>query len=370
MLKNHINSFFSNDASAIGLILTLLGLWGCLAVYNTRIYEAEPYNFVARQLLWVFVGLIVYIISYKIPFQYYKKYVIVLSLLFFVPLMIVSSLGNSVNGMSGWFVFQIQNFPIFIQPSELAKPAYILCISFVCFRFKIGFTKFTVLLIVSIIWIIPIIMEPDFGTALVYFAGFIIVYWIGEGKKRYLAVIFAIAIISAIVIVMKEPYVLKRIYGFLFPLEDPTGSGWHILQFRHAIARGGLQGVGFGKAVWSNSYLPLSHSDSIFSSLAETLGFIGTLPIIIGFLLLIYLTFTLAFKSKDYFIFLFSCSLVSVITFQAFLHISVNVGLLPPTGITLPLISYGGSSLVSTMLGFGILLSAAKYTAHNKSKLS
>jgi cell division protein FtsW (lipid II flippase) len=131
------------------------------------------------------------------------------------------------------------------------------------------------------------------------------------------------------------------------------------MQFRYAMAKGGLDGAGLGKAVWSNNYLPLSHTDSIFSSLAETLGFIGVLPIMIGFILLLYLTFSLALRAKDSFILLFSCGLVSLITFQAFLHISVNVGLLPPTGVTLPLLSYGGSSLVSTMLGFGMLISAA-----------
>ena len=211
-----------------------------------------------------------------------------------------------------------------------------------------------------LLWILPVILEPDFGTAIIYFAGFVIVYWIGGGKKRYLAAIFIFGFISSIIVILTNPYVLQRILGYLFPLSDPYGSGWHSMQFRYAMARGGLEGAGLGKAVWSNTYLPLSHTDSIFSSLAETLGFIGVLPVLIGFILLIYLTFTLALHSKDRFVVLFSCSLVSLITFQAFLHIGVNVGLLPPTGVTLPLLSYGGSSLVTTMLGFGMLISAAK----------
>ena len=157
---------------------------------------------------------------------------------------------------------------------------------------------------------------------------------------------------------LAKPYVLKRFMGYLFPLHDPYGSGWHIMQFRYAMARGGVEGTGLGKAIWSSSYLPLSHTDSIFSSLTESLGFIGIIPILISFILLIYLTFYFALQAKSRLIALFSYSFVATVVFQAFLHISVNVGFFPPTGITFPLISYGGSSLIATMFGFGILLSA------------
>jgi cell division protein FtsW (lipid II flippase) len=359
-IKKTVHSIFDSDRISIGIILGLLGLWGCVAVYNAKIYEPYSFYFVIRQLLWVLLGITIYFISSKIPFKFYKKNALWFALLFWLPLMLVLVWGDNVNGMNGWFVFHYHSQPIYIQPAELAKPAYILCICYICYRNRPAFDKFILMLIICLLWIFPVVLEPDFGTAIIYFAGFIIVYWVGGGKKRYLTIILILGIISSIVVVLTKPYVLQRVLGFLFPSIDPYGAGWHTMQFRYSMARGGLEGAGLGKAIWSNAYLPLSHTDSIFSSLTETLGFIGVLPILIGFVLLVYLTFTLALRAKDSFVVLFSCSLVSLITFQAFLHIGVNVGLIPPTGVTLPLLSYGGSSLTSTMLGFGILISAAK----------
>ncbi len=366
--KKIIHKFFESYIAPIGLILGLLGLWGCIAVYNARIYEPHPFYFVIRQLIWVLTGLVIYFISSQIPFKFYIKNTLWLALLFWIPLVLVAFLGIKVNGMTGWFLISYYPQPIYIQPAELAKPAYILFMCYVSIYYKFAFKKFIFMFLACLIWIVPIILEPDFGTAVIYIAGFVIVYWVGGGKKRYIAAIFAFGIIFSIIVILANPYVLHRVTGYLFPLSDQYGAGWHTMQFRYAMARGGLEGAGLGKAIWSNAYLPLSHTDSIFSSLTETLGFIGVLPILIGFMLLVYLTFTLAFRTKDHFVVLFTCSLVSLITFQAFLHISVNVGLLPPTGVTLPLISYGGSSLVSTMLGFGIIISAAKSESLNKDR--
>ena len=365
VIRKKLRLSFSYETIMIGAILGLLGLWGCIAVYNSKFYDQNPWFFVYRQLLWVLIGLVVYFISSKVPFDFYKKNVLWISALFWLPMVLVIFFGHRVNGMSGWFVLCHVPQPVYIQPAELAKPAYVLCLCYMCSKFQNEPKKILFMLVTCLLWVVPIILEPDFGTAFIYFGGFVIVYWIGGGKKRYLTTIFILGIIFSIAVIITNPYILERLWGFLFPLNAPYGAGWHTMQFRYAMARGGLEGAGLGKAIWSSAYLPLSHTDSIFSSLTESLGFMGVLPVLIGFVLLIYLTFSLAFHSKNRFVILFCCSLVSLITFQAFLHISVNVGLFPPTGVTLPLLSYGGSSLISTMLGFGILMSAA----HSNNKL-
>ncbi len=358
MIRKTIENFLDSDTKTIGLILGLLGICGCIAVYNAKIYDSNPFYFVLRQFLWVLIGLIIYFTASRINFKFYKKNIIFIIAIFWIPLIAVSFFGEKVNGMNGWFILSHNPLPIYVQPAELAKPAYILFLCWLCCKIKNHFKKFIYLSIGCISWILPIVIEPDFGTTLIYFAGFIIVLWLCGGKKRYFIFIFILALLASLTIMFLKPYVLRRFMGYLFPLHDPYGSGWHIMQFRYAMARGGLEGTGLGKAIWSSTYLPLSHTDSIFSSLTESLGLIGIIPILISFVLLIYLTFSLALQAKSRFVALFACSLVSVVVFQAFLHISVNVGFFPPTGITFPLVSYGGSSLIATMLGFGILLSA------------
>jgi cell division protein FtsW len=158
----------------------------------------------------------------------------------------------------------------------------------------------------------------------------------------------------------KKAYLLSRITGFLDPGADPFGSGWHILQFNYAVARGGLFGSGWGNCLWANSYLPLSYSDSSFAALAEALGFIGSAPVIVGFGLLAWFAFRISAVSHDPFKKLFISSMMFMIVIQALMHISVNTGMMPPTGITLPLFSYGGSSLLSTMIAAGMIISAAE----------
>ena len=349
----------STDRHLIAVLLTLIGLLGCLAIYNSRSFEANSLHFVYRQFIWIIAGLIIYYLSSSIPFVIYQKKIVLLGLLFWIPLVTVLFLGNKVNGMNGWFVLTINSHSIYIQPTELAKPIYILTMCILSSKINNEPTKIILLFLLYIIWTIPVLMEPDFGMTLIYSFVFITVYWINNGKKSYLFFILIILTISIFIVSINHPYVIKRIIAFINPLNDPGESGWHILQFKYAIARGGLTGAGLGNAFWSNSYLPLAHTDSIFASLVETLGIIGIIPILFGFIILFYFIYTLAIQQNNKLLIIISCTIISCITFQALIHISVNVGLFPPTGITLPLISYGGSSFASTMLSFGTLISLA-----------
>jgi cell division protein FtsW len=189
------------------------------------------------------------------------------------------------------------------------------------------------------------------------------VYMIAGGSYLLMLIGFLAVIPGVVLIIIEKPYVLTRITGFLNPMDDPMGAGWHILQFQYTLARGGLFGASWGNCLWANSYLPLSYSDSAFAALTEAIGLVGVLPVIFGFTLFAYLGYRMASRTEENIRRIFICSMTSMVTFQAFVHISVNVGLMPPTGITLPMFSYGGSSLLATMIAAGIILSAARVPA-------
>jgi cell division protein FtsW len=258
--------------------------------------------------------------------------------------------------MCGWFTFPWASASI--QPSEFAKPFFVLLLCHIVGNGKNNFKTFSHLALVTILWIMPILFQPDVGTAFVYLAGFIIICFLAGVRGKYMLSVSAFFVPLAAWIVYKNPYILKRFSGFWDPSSDPMGSGWHIRQFQFTIARGGWFGVKMGKAAWSNSYLPLAHSDSVFATVAESLGFLGVLPIFIIVGIVIFSLFRIALRFKNQYQKLFIIGMVSLIAVQALIHVSVNVALLPPTGLTFPLLSYGGSSLMSTLLAFGIILSA------------
>ena len=337
-------------------VLFLLGLWGCLAIYNATVYSNAPFYFAVRQFLWLMIGMALMYCASKVPFKSYIDYTPWLAASLFIPLVLVLFLGVKINGMRGWYAFG----SVFIQPSEIAKPFYILFLCWIFNRSSGGIRNFIFLALVLVLWIVPITFQPDFGTVIIYVAGMLAVYLVGGGSYMVLLISTLAVVPACMWVVHHKPYILMRMVGFIDPLSDPSGSGWHILQFQYTLARGGILGVDWGNCLWANSYLPLSYSDSAFASLTEAVGFIGVLPVIFGFALFAYSGFRLADRADSGFRKLFICSMTSMITFQAFIHISVNVGLMPPTGITLPMFSYGGSSLVSTMLGAGIILSAAR----------
>ncbi len=334
----------------------LMGLWGCLAIYNATVFTLHPFYNSLKQLLWLIIGLLTLFVSSKIPFWIYYKLLIPLGILSYLSLILVLFCGKEVHSMTGWFIFG----PVYIQPSEFTKIPFIMILSlFVCKKEQ-NIKLFLMSILFTVLWILPIILQPDFGTMIVYLSGGFVVYWLGGIKKQYLiAISFLLCIILGFIIYM-HPYMIGRLEGFINPGDDFLGKGWHITQLRYTLARGGFWGNNLGNALWSNSYLPLAYSDSAFASLTESVGFIGSFPVIIGFTSIIFITYKLAMTIDNKFQQIVIISLITLSVIQAFIHISVNLTFFPTTGITLPFISYGGSSLVSTCLSFGIALSAVR----------
>ena len=340
-------------------ILFLMGLWGCLAIYNATVFSDAPFLYAGKQLIWLFLGMLVLWFTSAVPFSIYKRYFLYFAMAGYILLLAVLVFGIKVNGMKGWFDLRFG----YLQPSELAKPFFILSLCAVAKFAKTQRELFLYLAIVTILWCIPLALQPDFGTLLIYVAGFLIVYFLAGGKIIYLLLSFSALIPFSIYIYQHKPYIAARFAGFLHPEKAASGVGWHILQFQYTLARGGFSGQSWGKSLWANAYLPLSYSDSAFASLVEAIGFIGTVPVVIGFCVLAYAGYRLSMHAKGDVKKIFICAMPIMVTIQAFVHMSVNVTMLPATGITLPIFSYGGSSLISIMLSFGIILSAVKREA-------
>ena len=339
----------------IQILLLLLGLWGCMAIYASTSFSPAPFYFAGRQLLWLTIGLMVMFFSSRIPFDFYINNAWRLAIIAYLPLIAVLMIGVEINGMRSWFAIGNR----MIQPSEFGKVIYLLLMCSIASTTE-GIKRFGYMLLVAMMWMLPIALQPDFGTVLVYAAGFIIVYWLFGSKLRYIIALPFIALPFMVYFCLKNPYLIRRLSGYMNPGNDPLGSGWHIRQFQFTIARGGLFGTGTNHAYWTNSYLPLPHSDSMFAGISESLGFIGSAPLLLVMLILLFIVYVIAIKvnnNHERKVFIMATGMLFV--FQFMLHVSVNVTMLPPTGVTLPILSYGGSSMIATMLAFGLLLSAA-----------
>ena len=338
------------------LAALVAGLWGCVAIHAVTSDGLASGHFVPRQLAWVALGLLVFAAARAVPFRVYRERVFWFAGVLYVALWLVLLVGVRVNGMRGWFAWR----GLFCQPSELSKPLFVLC-STVCllrWRGRDGRPALVPAAVCALAWLVPLALQPDFGAVLVYGVTLVALYWCLGGRLRHLLSGLGAGLAGAALVLWRYDYVRRRFVAFLDPERYATGAGWHLLQFRRSLAAGGWFGHSWEMGSWSRAYLPLGHSDSVFANLAEMVGFVGLLPFVV--LILAWLVYAhsraCACASTEHGGVIFG--LGALVAGQALIHLSVNVGLLPPTGITLPLVSYGGSSLLATMLAFGMLESA------------
>jgi cell division protein FtsW (lipid II flippase) len=347
------------------LVCLVLGLLGCLAIYNVTFHTATPQRFVLRQSIWLIVGLLTLAICSRIPAERYRRWTWLLSGVALIALYAVLIWGVRRNGMRGWFEIPlIGDSPIFqsllVQPSELAKPIFVLFLAKLShqrdLREAYRWRDYGTQVLWCLPWFIAIAWQPDFGTLLIYLLTFALLYWLQGGPLRHLAASAAALTPILAGICWRYPYVRERFIGFIASTANAQAAGWHPIQFRTTLARGGLWGCSMDDAVWSRHYLPLGYSDSIFATIAETVGLLGTLPLLAGvglwFAYGIYHARRCASREAA----LIVAGLCAIVGLQALVHVSVAAQLLPPTGVTLPLLSYGGSSLVATTGALGILL--------------
>ncbi|MDO4732361.1 MAG: putative lipid II flippase FtsW [Bacillota bacterium] len=357
------------DWSFLACAMLLLGI-GIIMVFSSSHYFAsydyeDPYFFLKEQGKFALIGLFCMFLAYKVNMRAYRKlsysvYVVILGLLIF---MVASSNIETIGGAQRWL--QIGGFSF--QPSELSKIALPMVLAkWISDRrdsvedFKIGFlptlglTGLTAGLI---------LLQKDLSSAIVVAgAGFVIMFCAGV-RIPYLIGTFGLGIMACVAAIMLEGFRIERITAWLDPRSDPLGAGYQTIQSWLALGSGGLTGVGLGNGGSKWFYLPARHTDFIFSVLGEELGFLGCLVVIILFTLLIWRGVLIAVRAKDLYSSLLAIGLISAIGIQTFINLGVSTGLLPVTGVTLPLISYGGTSLVVSLTMIGILMNISRRTA-------
>ena len=344
----------------------ILSLFGLLMIYSSSTIWAEykfndPYKFLKTQGIFLIIGyILIYIIS-NIPYQTYLKYsnTILISCIILLILVLIPGIGTVRNGSRSWFGIG----SLGIQPSEFAKLGIIIFTSKYLTNNKMKDIKTSVLPILSIVLLIfgLIMLQPDFGTGIIIVMTIIVLLYISGVKINFFIKLGILGLIGIITLIIMAPYRLKRIISFINPWADPLGSGFQIIQSLYAIGPSGLLGTGLGNSVQKHFYLPEPQTDFIFSIISEELGFMGVIIVTTLFITIIYRGLKTSMKQVDNFSKYLSFGLTFSLAFQAILNLMVVVGLIPVTGVTLPFLSYGGSSLLVSMINIGILLNISKH---------
>lgn len=349
------------------LAVILISLFGLLMIYSSSNIWAEykyndPYKYLKSQAIFLIIGYILMIIISKFPYQNYKKLanIIFLTCTIMLILVLIPGIGTVRNGSRSWFGIG----SLGLQPSEFAKLGLIIFTS----KYLANNTKELknikkgVLPILGVLLLIfgLIMLEPDFGTGVVIVMTIIVLLFISGVKMNFFIKIGILGLIGVIVLILIAPYRLERIVSFINPWTDPLGSGFQIIQSLYAIGPGGLLGLGFGNSIQKHFYLPEPQTDFIFAIISEEFGFLGVLIVATLFITIIYSGLKISMKCQDNFGKFLAFGITFGLAFQTILNLMVVVGLLPVTGVTLPFLSYGGSSLLISLINMGILLNIDK----------
>ena len=345
----------------IGVIL--LSIFGLIMIYSassvwTEYKFNDPYKYLKSQGLFLIVSYLSLLIISKIPYQEYKKRANIIFIICTVllALVLIPGIGTVRNGSRSWF--GLGSFGI--QPSEFTKLGLIIFTSKYLSnnQKEIKDIKKGVLPILGVLLLVfgLIMLEPDFGTGVVIVMTIVVLLFTSGVKMNFFIKIGALGLVGVASLIIIAPYRMQRIVSFLNPWNDPLGSGFQIIQSLYAIGPGGLLGLGYGSSVQKHFNLPEPQTDFIFSIISEEFGFMGVLIVATLFITIIVSGFKIAMKTEDLFGKYLSFGITFGLAFQAILNLMVVVGLIPVTGVTLPFLSYGGSSLLITMFSMGILL--------------
>ena len=308
--------------------------------------------------LIVFFPLMIFVAFFNIKFWHNFSYIIYIVVI--LLLVWVSFFGIKSSGSQRW----MDAYFFVLQPSELMKIAIIMCLAKYYHRLKIenvnSFTSITIVLSIILIPIIFVISQPDLGTSILIGLSGLIILWLGGVKIKYFVYSFITFLISLpFIISFLKPYQKLRILTFLDPDRDPLGAGYQIIQSKIAIGSGGFDGKGFLKGTQSYlDFLPEKHTDFIFTLFSEEFGFIGSVGLLILYSIIIFRIVRIGSISRSNFARLFCFGYAFAIFIYIVVNLSMVLGLLPIVGSPLPIMSYGGSSMLATMIGFGIVLSA------------
>ena len=322
----------------------------------------QPYLFVTKQVMWVAVGVALLSVVMRVDYRTYRNERLLWALLGIVTLMLIAVLFmRPVNGTRRWFA--MGGFGI--QPSELAKLAAIFFTALILERRwhrinDVGYALAPIALITGGLLGL-ILIEPDFGTAVSLLAVVGVMIYSAGLSYRYLVGAVALMVPVLAVILIQEPYRIKRLLAFLDPWADPLGAGFQIIQSLIAVGTGGVFGKGLMAGVQKLFYLPEAHTDFIYAVVAEETGMIGALVILACFAVIAWRGMRTSMRAPDSFGSFLAIGITMMLVLQAFVNISMVLGMLPTKGIPLPLVSAGGSSLLINLVGVGVLLNISQH---------
>lgn len=349
----------SYDLVLVSIVLALL-LAGLAMVYSASGIRAldlrdDPSYYLTQQSLWAALGLVAMAVAARVDYRRLRPLALPLLGVVFVLLVLVliPGLGTNAGGASRWLRFG----SLFgVQPAELAKLALIVYLAFWLGAWRGTASPMAAFALLVGGMTALVVAEPDLGTAIVLGAIALSMYFVSGARVREFAAIGALALVAVGVAAVAQPYRLQRVLTFLDPWSDPRGSGFQTIQALYALALGGPFGEGLGASREKAGFLPAPYTDSIFAVLGEELGLAGTIVVILLFLALAFRGIRIALRAPDRPGALLATGVSVWLAFQAWVNMAVVASLVPMTGITLPFISYGGSSLVVSLVGVGILL--------------
>jgi len=352
-------------------IVALLILVGFIFIYSSSsVFALERHGsslfFVKKQALGLIMGFIALIVMRAIPLSSIARFaplVLVLSLVL-TGLTLVPMLSHHIHGSSRW----LNIFGFSLQPSELLKIALLLYVAcFVTKKERYGqsfwYSMVPLLLMLGVTALI-LLMQPDFGLLVTLLVTVVILLFVIRYQIRYLAYLLLASVPVLGILILMRPYRVARVLTFLDPWADPKGSGFQIIQSLIAIGSGGITGLGIGQSKQKFFYLPMQHTDFIFSIIAEETGFIGSCILIGLFVLLLYMGLRIAWQLRDSFSMVAMLGFTILLSLQAAINLAVTTGLAPTKGIGLPFISYGNTGLVCALAMIGLIINMV-YADHS-----
>jgi cell division protein FtsW len=349
-----------------------LALFGVVMVYSASAVLAQSehhgsFYYVTKQAIWIAIGFIAMLVAMQFDYQRLRDRRIVYGLLLLTALMLIVVFGFSpVNGARRWIKFR----GLSVQPSEISKLTLAIFLAYFLEQ-RLGeerqfWRTFVPCGLVTALLAGLVVIEPDFGTSMMLAVTFVVVIYTAGARVSHLAMAAAPALVLAAGLLIFVPWRMARLVTFLDPWADPQKSGFQVVQSLIAVGSGGPNGLGFAQGKQKMMFLPFAHSDFIFAVIAEELGLLGTLAVLLIFGLFLWRGIRTSLLAPDRFGKLLALGIVSGIVTQALFNMSVVLSMVPTKGIPLPFISYGGSSLVPTLAAVGILLNISQHaTAFN-----
>ncbi|MEK7141115.1 MAG: putative lipid II flippase FtsW [Patescibacteria group bacterium] len=348
------------DRWLVGIVL-FLSFFGVLMVYDSSVAIAirdfgNQYYYAREQLKWLGIGIVAMVVLSRIDYHIWYRFALpaIIGVMVLLMAVFIPGFGVRALGAHRWL-----NFGVFIlQPAEAAKLVLIIYLAaWLSVKEKKRFGAF--LLLTGIIFGL-VMLEPDLGTAVIIAGTALVMYFLSGAPIKHFAFLLPLVIVGVVVLAISSPYRFRRLTTYFNPESDPLGASYQIRQVLISLGSGGLTGIGIGKSRQKYEYLPEANTDSIFAIIGEETGFVGTTFIAGAFAFFVWRVFWIAARAVDPFGKLLASGIASLIGIQSILNIGAMSALVPLTGIPLPFISYGGSSLVILLAASGIVLNISR----------